>query len=393
MSSAVATFPDVTLFDGRILAPGAARRLLGGAMVGLGTVAAACVLAAAAMASAAWIIGMALSTNPGFHAKRSIGIATIGVPNQRLALAGTANLSDSVHLADRDHRLHWARETELARAAIPAPAPIDVVPLPAKRPAEVANDVPPPHPLAPARKPTPTAADAPDLNRVAELTPAALPAPAAPAPLKPVADDVPLPPQRPPATPHMDAKNEIAPSPVDPVAPQVALVAPPPPAQTPPPPAQDKSPSPIEANNRTAVYDISAHTVYLPNGEKLEAHSGLGYRRDDPRYVDQKNRGPTPPNVYDLALRDGRFHGVRAIRLNPVDDGKMFGRDGMLAHTYMLGSTGQSYGCVSFKDYPAFLRAYLNGEVERLVVVPHLDGPPARVARAANASRYALNDE
>src|SRR6185312_7040050 len=44
----------------------------------------------------------------------------------------------------------------------------------------------------------------------------------------------------------------------------------------------------------TAIYDITAQTVYLPNGEKLEAHSGLGSMMDDPRHVTQKNRGPTP---------------------------------------------------------------------------------------------------
>ena len=60
---------------------------------------------------------------------------------------------------------------------------------------------------------------------------------------------------------------------------------------------------------------------------------------------------------------------MRAIRLNPVDEDKMFGRDGMLAHTYMLGRSGQSFGCVSFKNYNAFLQAYLNGEINRLVVV------------------------
>jgi len=387
MSSAVATFPDVSLFDGRFLAPGAGRRLLGGAMAALGTVAAACVLAAAAMAAAAWIIGTTHLSNSSSRAKASIGLATIGVPNQRLALAGTANLSVSVHLADREHRLDWVRETELARAAIPAPAPIEVVPLPAKRPAAVAINVPP-QSLAPARKPAPKAAEVAAIS-IPELTSA--PPPAQPTAPPPVANDVPLPPQRPLAAPHLDAKNEPAPAPVGPPAPQVAMVAPPPHVTA--SPAQEKAPSATEAKHRTAVYDISAHTVYLPNGERLEAHSGLGYRIDNPRYVDQKNRGPTPPNVYDLALRDGRFHGVRAIRLNPVDEDKMFGRDGMLAHTYMLGPTGQSFGCVSFKNYPAFLQAYLNGEVDRMVVVTHLDGPPARVARAANAARYALNDE
>ena len=36
-------------------------------------------------------------------------------------------------------------------------------------------------------------------------------------------------------------------------------------------------------DRQTAVYDISAHTVYLPDGTRLEAHSGLGSKIDDPR--------------------------------------------------------------------------------------------------------------
>jgi Protein of unknown function (DUF2778) len=136
-----------------------------------------------------------------------------------------------------------------------------------------------------------------------------------------------------------------------------------------------------EVDDHTAIYDISAHMVYLPDGTRLEAHSGLGRLLDDPRYVNVKDRGPTPPNVYDLSLREESFHGVRAIRLNPVDDHKMFGRDGILAHPYMMGSNGQSNGCVSVSDYQAFLNAYLSGDVNRLVVVEHLAGaPPARVA-------------
>ena len=119
----------------------------------------------------------------------------------------------------------------------------------------------------------------------------------------------------------------------------------------------------------TAVYDISARTVFMPNGEKLEAHSGLGDLLDDPNRVHVKNRGATPPNVYDLTLRESLFHGVRAIRLNPVNASDMFGRDGMLAHTYMLGPKGDSNGCVSFKDYDRFLNAFLSGDVKRLVVV------------------------
>lgn len=119
----------------------------------------------------------------------------------------------------------------------------------------------------------------------------------------------------------------------------------------------------------TAVYDIAAHTVTLPNGTKLEAHSGLGALLDDPRHVSARNRGATPPHVYDLQPREQLFHGVRALRLNPVGGGGVFGRTGLLAHTYMLGPNGDSNGCVSFRNYDAFLRAYQNGEIKRLVVV------------------------
>jgi Protein of unknown function (DUF2778) len=119
----------------------------------------------------------------------------------------------------------------------------------------------------------------------------------------------------------------------------------------------------------TAVYDVAAHTVYLPNGTRLEAHSGLGDRLDDPRHVNERMRGATPPNVYELEPREQLFHGVQALRLKPVGGGDIYGRTGLLAHRYMLGPNGDSNGCVSFKDYNAFLQAYQNGEVKRLVVV------------------------
>ena len=123
----------------------------------------------------------------------------------------------------------------------------------------------------------------------------------------------------------------------------------------------------------TAVYDISAHTVYLPDGTKLEAHSGQGGRLDDPRYVHEHMRGATPPNVYELALREKTFHGVQALRLKPVGGGNIFGRSGLLAHTYMLGPKGESNGCVVFKNYNAFLQAFQNGQVKRLFVVDNLN--------------------
>ncbi len=98
---------------------------------------------------------------------------------------------------------------------------------------------------------------------------------------------------------------------------------------------------------------------------------------DDPRYVNMKMTGPTPPNVYELKMRESLFHGERAIRLIPKDESKMYGRAGILTHPYMLGPNGQSNGCVSFSDYPAFLDAYLRGDVTRLVVVERLAKAPA----------------
>jgi hypothetical protein len=122
----------------------------------------------------------------------------------------------------------------------------------------------------------------------------------------------------------------------------------------------------------TAVYDISARSVYLPDGTRLEAHSGLGYELDNPRYVSERMRGPTPPHLYELTLREASFHGVQALRLNPIGEGGLYGRAGLLAHSYMLGPNGESNGCVSFKDYQAFLRAYESGEIKRLAVVTQL---------------------
>ncbi len=124
----------------------------------------------------------------------------------------------------------------------------------------------------------------------------------------------------------------------------------------------------------TAVYDISARTVYLPDGTKLEAHSGLGDMLDNPKFASVRMRGVTPPHVYDLKPRESLFHGVAALRLIPIGgEDAIFGRSGLLAHTYMLGPNGDSNGCVSFKDYNAFLQAYRDQKIKRLAVVSSLN--------------------
>ncbi|MCK1744894.1 DUF2778 domain-containing protein [Bradyrhizobium sp. 139] len=124
----------------------------------------------------------------------------------------------------------------------------------------------------------------------------------------------------------------------------------------------------------TAVYDITARTVYLPDGTKLEAHSGLGSNLDDPRSSRVRMRGVTPPHIYMLKPREALFHGVPALRLTPIGgESAIYGRDGLLAHTFMLGPNGDSNGCVSFKDYYAFLDAYRNKGIRKLAVLARVD--------------------
>ena len=306
--------------------------------MGLGAVAAFCMLVTIVTFAAAWIVNTVVATNPIIHASAPAGPGALALVQDAPNFAN----APAVTFADR-----WPRTIASIQAS--------VMPLIPPHPIEIADNVPvPPKPER--------------------------------------ATSVPLP------RPH-PAQYDIALAPVGQIGPQVA-----PQVATATPPSTEKRAAAQEAYNkpmalpnpdsRTAVYDIAAHTVYLPNGDRLEAHSGLGDKLDDPRYVNVRMHGPTPPNVYELALREEPFHGVRAIRLNPVDDGKMFGRDGMLAHTYMLGANGQSNGCVSFRDYRKFLSAFLNGEVDRLVVVANLGTKPSHIAhqRHGRDYRYASND-
>jgi hypothetical protein len=122
-------------------------------------------------------------------------------------------------------------------------------------------------------------------------------------------------------------------------------------------------------DNVTAVYDITARAVYMPNGTRLEAHSGYGHLMDDPEHVNERDVGATPPNAYDLKPREQLFHGIQALRMIPEDGSDTLGRSGLLTHGYMLGPNGDSNGCVSIRDYERFLKAFKNGEVKRLVVV------------------------
>ena len=124
----------------------------------------------------------------------------------------------------------------------------------------------------------------------------------------------------------------------------------------------------------TAYYDITAGVVYMPNGERLEAHSGIGKMRDNPDYVHVSMRGPTPPGTYKVTMRESLFHGVEAVRLTPTDGVAPHGRVGLLAHSYLLKKRGDSHGCVAFANYPKFLKAFKRGEITHMVIVKSMKG-------------------
>jgi len=379
MTDATVTFPTT---HGRVFPLGDYRRFLNCVVIGLGTAVAVCALVAVVTVTAAWIINIALATNR--YALVPLESGTMALARYGSTLASSANASKSARLStahadapEVTFEAKWARTM--------AHGKVRAVTLVSEHPFEGAHNV---------LSPPPRLLDGPHSPAKSEITRARATLNPVAAQASPLPSNLPLPPKAPEWSTDfpLPRPRPFAGSPVGRAAQQVV------PSSSAerigPQQVHNKSMSLPDPDSRTAIYDISARTVYLPSGEKLEAHSGLGDKLDDPRYVHVKMRGPTPPNVYDLTLREKLFHGVRAIRLNPVDDDKMFGRDGVLAHPYMLGSNGQSNGCVAFKEYPRFLQAFLSGKVDRLVVVPDLDTEPSRTARSRrrHGGQYAFNN-
>ena len=410
MPSSAATFPGVTAFNAPAFTARDYRRAIrGSAVLGVGAAGSVAVMAGAVAVAAAWMVSGSLARNPALRAAAPIELGIAALPRPPRHLAEPADMFGSALAASNPvyapPAVRVAALAPPAAASVPAPAGAPQrpeqtaalsgrVPLPTSRPQQVAA-IAPLAPLAPIVVKT-------EIFRPPPVAPVAAVSAeqAAPPAARSESRDARLNPavSREPRTPREEHGN------TQPAALAYAPSAPPAPFtgsiskifQKPAGPqlAYANPDVPVARDSHTAVYDIVAHTVYLPDGERLEAHSGLGRMLDDPRYASAKARGPTPPNTYDLTLRSGLFHGVQAIRLNPEADSRMYGRDGILAHTYMLGPSGQSFGCVSFKDYPEFLHAFLRGEVNRIVVVPHLQAPPpaaAARARREDGKRYAVD--
>lgn len=390
MVDAAAAGQSIGVPDGRNAAAGGRRRVIRSVVrclcLALGGLVTACAVVATVVVASAWLVRSTLSANPYLRAKAKYAVAA-AAPAERYA-AIDAN--------------RFTGAPRMPAVAVESTAALDALVFEAGAAHTTASDfrrrtmIAPQLPVASPLRPVVPRGDAqrdlayaPDTTRIAALIPVAAPAsvPSLPPPVL-VPELTVAPPPLPRAHP---AKRAPAAS-----APQVEVAS----LTTGSIPdagelseQETKTAPQWHPGNRVAVYDIAGQMVYLPNGERLEAHSGLGPKRDDPRYTRIKMQGPTPPNVYDLTMRERLFHGVRAIRLNPVDEAKMYGRDGMLAHTYLLGPSGQSNGCISFKDYPRFLRAFLRGEIDRIVVVPRLGSESWRTvaARARLARRYAAS--
>ncbi|WP_377296203.1 DUF2778 domain-containing protein [Rhizobium sp. SGZ-381] len=144
-------------------------------------------------------------------------------------------------------------------------------------------------------------------------------------------------------------------------------------------------PWPDRGAAKIAIYDITNGVVHMPNGETLEAHSGIGEMRDNPKFTHVKMRGPTPPGTYKLSMRETLFHGVAAIRLTPTDGVAPLGRTGLLAHSYLLRTRGDSHGCVAFADYNRFLKAFQRGDITHMIIVErHTGSIPATALRKIN---------
>ncbi|MFZ3353787.1 MAG: tlde1 domain-containing protein [Xanthobacteraceae bacterium] len=445
MPSRAATFPDVSTFRARPYTGRDYRRtIVGGAVLGLSGAGAAAMMAGTAAVAAAWMVSGLLSGNAEFRAHVPM-TAGMGLPRPEMRLAASSDMFGGAlaatnpayeQVAVRGDKLAVAAAPNVATATVPLPhakprrEAVASVPLPQARPMQFAEveaklqaEAKPDVARAASAPATPSpriVAQAPRYPQSAEATYSLASADPAPrivvqaprhlqngeatfglasgeeVPPSGVLEQAPHHSHSREATYNLASADVVAPATTGSIGaatkPAVALAPQAPPMKPAAPVLAYANPDVPMRDNHTAIYDIVAHVVYMPDGERLEAHSGLGRMLDDPQYASAKARGPTPPNVYDLTLRSGLFHGVQALRLNPVKDSKMYGRDGILAHTYMLGSSGASFGCVSFKHYDAFLQAFRRGEVNRMVVVPHLQEPPPGVrADAGSSERYASN--
>ena len=267
-----AALPNVTAFNVRAFALGDYRRkLLGGVALGLGAVAAIAVVGGAATMAAAWMLSSSLSANAHLRPAGVVALEAAELPRPHRTLTETASL------VGVPHSLYEAPEIAVAELA-PAAALAPVRRFPISRPpaqlcARLRQSGSPNEQWG-----TPCRRRVRRLLRMREIARASMPAPALQAP-RAVPMQVPAAPAPAPAPAPSPAPATLFTSITDflkRLTPRFAYNNP------------DVHPTP---DSHTAVYDIESHTVYMPNGERLEAHSGLGSQIDDPRYVSERGEG------------------------------------------------------------------------------------------------------
>ena len=104
----------------------------------------------------------------------------------------------------------------------------------------------------------------------------------------------------------------------------------------------------LDDDGCTAIYDITARTVYLPSGRRLQAHSSFGDLMDTPRHVNVRMRGSTPPNVYISRCASDCFMGfARSASIPLMKAGCMVAPEFLLTPTCWARTASRTDACPS----------------------------------------------
>jgi len=173
MSDTAAAFCDVRSFDGRAFALVDTRRLMrtvrvlgDTVIIGLGAVAALGLLVGTVTVAAAWLLGIAISSNPQLRAQAPRGPETLALVRHATRLAAATDLSiPSVASNDVAELPRPTFESQWTGAMASAPASIAVP----ERPIVQANIAPPPKPVVEKANSVPLPRPYPAVREIAQV--------------------------------------------------------------------------------------------------------------------------------------------------------------------------------------------------------------------------------
>ena len=117
---------------------------------------------------------------------------------------------------------------------------------------------------------------------------------------------------------------------------------------------------------------LRPHRSICPTARGSRRIPASGRRATIPRKVNERMRGPTPPATYALSPREDSVPRRRRPAADPDRQQRLSAAPACSPIPTCWGRTATSNGCVSFRDYDAFLRAFRSGEITKLVVVSRL---------------------